>query len=282
MAYILSENSVTVFVDGKQYIADRSHQNFDAIVDAVKRNALREVPALADVVKTLQTYLDGKIEIDVDNQILKYKGEVLHNTLVHRILQMLKEGYDITPMVKFLDNLLENPSRRAVEELYTFLQVGNMPITDDGHFLAYKRVRADYKDIYSNTIDNSVGRVVEMRRNEVDDDKDRTCSKGLHFCSLSYIPNFHNSDNDRVMIVKINPRDVVSIPSDYNQTKGRCCRYEVVGEYTDIDLKAPQPAWSSSVVNMNDEYDDGYMYESDEDEYEDYDGEYDDKDLYPL
>ena len=30
--------------------------------------------------------------------------------------------------------------------------------------------------------------------------------------------------------MKINPRDVVSIPSDYNDAKGRACRYEVVGE----------------------------------------------------
>jgi hypothetical protein len=33
------------------------------------------------------------------------------------------------------------------------------------------------------------------------------------------------------MILKINPADVVSIPSDYNNTKGRTCRYEVVGEH---------------------------------------------------
>ena len=32
------------------------------------------------------------------------------------------------------------------------------------------------------------------------------------------------------MILKINPRDVVSIPTDYNDSKGRCCRYEVIGE----------------------------------------------------
>ena len=32
------------------------------------------------------------------------------------------------------------------------------------------------------------------------------------------------------MILKINPRDVVSIPADYGDTKGRCCRYQVIGE----------------------------------------------------
>jgi hypothetical protein len=32
------------------------------------------------------------------------------------------------------------------------------------------------------------------------------------------------------MIVKINPADVVSIPADYDNAKGRCWRYEVIGE----------------------------------------------------
>jgi hypothetical protein len=76
-------------------------------------------------------------------------------------------------------------------------------------------------------MNNSVGEIVEMERNEVDDNKDRTCSTGLHFCSQDYLNHF---GGERVVIVKINPRDVVSIPSDYNDSKGRACRYEVVGE----------------------------------------------------
>jgi hypothetical protein len=32
------------------------------------------------------------------------------------------------------------------------------------------------------------------------------------------------------MILKISPADVVSIPTDYNGAKGRCMRYEVVGQ----------------------------------------------------
>jgi hypothetical protein len=32
------------------------------------------------------------------------------------------------------------------------------------------------------------------------------------------------------MILKINPADVVSIPTDYNGSKGRCMKYEVIAE----------------------------------------------------
>jgi hypothetical protein len=110
------------------------------------------------------------------------------------------------------------------------LEKNSLPITPDGCFLAYKKVRNDYLDIHSGTMNNSVGQVVSMERNEVDDDKDRTCSAGLHFCSQDYLPHFGNGYDNRVVILKINPRDVVSIPSDYNNAKGRACRYEVVGE----------------------------------------------------
>ena len=74
-----------------------------------------------------------------------------------------------------------------------------------------------------------------MERNAVDDDKDRTCSAGLHFCSKDYLNHF---GGERIMILKINPRDVVSIPSDYNDSKGRACRYEVIGELGDNPEKA--------------------------------------------
>jgi len=111
--------------------------------------------------------------------------------------------------------------------LYGFLEKNRLPITGDGHFLAYKKVRDNFMDVYTGTMDNSVGKFVEMERNQVNDDKNQTCSAGLHFCSESYLNHF---GGERTVIVKINPRDVVSIPTDYDNAKGRACRYEVIGE----------------------------------------------------
>ena len=158
------------------------------------------------------------------------------------MITMLQEGFPIEPMVNFMENLYANPSKRSVDELYNFLEKSQLPITPDGHFLAYKKVRDNYFDCHSGTMDNSVGKIVEMARNEVDDDKDRTCSAGLHFCSLDYLNHFGGA---RIMIVKINPKDVVSIPSDYNDTKGRACRYEVIGELNAEE--APEDAFTAPV-----------------------------------
>src|SRR5690606_5095532 len=104
------------------------------------------------------------------------------------------------------------------------------------HFLAYKRVRDNYLDWHSATFDNSVGKVVEMPggRYHVDSNRHNVCSYGLHFCSKDYLGNFWRGAG-RIVVVKINPADVVSIPIDYNFTKGRTWRYEVVGEINTDD-----------------------------------------------
>jgi hypothetical protein len=169
----------------------------------------------------------GAGNVSIQGETLYWKGQVLNTGLATRMIAMLQEGFPIEPMVAFMENLYANPSKRAVTELYGFLEKNQLPITPDGHFLAYKKVRHNFLDVHSGTMDNSPGTVVEMERNQVDDNKDQTCSTGLHFCGMSYLSCF---GGDRTVIVKINPADVVSIPSDYNEAKGRACRYEVIGE----------------------------------------------------
>ena len=170
--------------------------------------------------------------VKIKGETLYWQGKEMHNAISTRMIEMLKEGFSIQPLVFFMENLMENPSHRSVKELYGFLEKNNLPITPDGQFLAYKKVRANYKDIHSGTMDNSPGTVVSMPRNEVDDEANNTCSNGLHFCSQEYLPHFGSGSgsSDRIVIVKINPRDVVSIPTDYNNAKGRACRYEVISE----------------------------------------------------
>ena len=60
--------------------------------------------------------------------------------------------------------------------------------------------------------------------------------------------------NGHVMLLKINPADVVSIPADYNDTKGRCAKYEVVDVYHDFDFNNPtQSLFDKSVYSYGNE-----------------------------
>ena len=223
--FIIQGNNVTVVIGNKPHTISKTHITYQKVVDAVKTGDWDTVRDVIEPKKVVLNY--GQGHLSIQGETLFWKGVEFHNALSKRMIQMLQDGFDINPMVLFMENLFQNPSKRAVDELYGFLEKNNLPITPEGHFLAYKKVRGDYKDCHTGTMDNSVGRVVEMERNQVDDNKDNTCSTGLHFCSMEYLSSF---GGERTVIVKINPRDVVSIPSDYNNSKGRTCRYEVIGE----------------------------------------------------
>jgi len=225
--FILQGSNVTVVIDGKPHTISKTHVTYQKVVDAIKAQDWDTVKNIIDPVKVVLNYGAGNVSIQGEK--LFWKGQPFAGVLATRMIAMLQDGFSVEPMVNFMHNLMKNPSKRSVDELYGFLEKNNLPLTPDGYFLAYKKVRRDFKDIHSGTMDNSPGTIVEMERNQVDDNKDQTCSTGLHFCGLSYLDHFGGNDS-RVVIVKIDPADVVSIPSDYNGAKGRACRYEVIGE----------------------------------------------------
>lgn len=239
--YLIQGSNIVVVIGNKSHTISKTHITYNKVLEAIKAQDWAALPDIIEPKKVVLNYGAGNVSIQ--GETLFWKGKELNTGLSVRMIQMLQEGFPIEPMVNFMENLYKNPSKRAVTELYGFLEKNNLPITPDGHFLAYKKVRADYSDVHSGTMDNSIGRVVEMERHDVDDNKDNTCSTGLHFCGMSYLSCF---GGERTVIVKINPADVVSIPSDYNDAKGRACRYEVIGE---LNVN-PEDAFTKPVQEM--------------------------------
>ncbi len=249
--YIYQGKSLTIFIEGVQHTINReTHPNFDKVIAAMRDEDYDAIPDLVDMTRAIANWTSESGDIEVKDGDVYYNGRPFHNAMTDRLLAMLEEGFPVDALCNFLSRLKENPSKRAVDELYGFLENNDLPLTPDGYFLAYKKVRSDYSDIHSGTFDNSIGQTCSMPRNEVNEDKDQTCSSGLHFCSLEYLPNFGGRSGNRVMILKINPRDVVSIPSDYNNAKGRTCRYEVVSEHNAED-RDTTTAFSSVVVTAS-------------------------------
>ena len=251
--FLIQGKNIILVVDGKSHTVSKdTHIAYGKIVEALKE---QDWDALRDLVSPAKAIIDfGNGNVSIEDNVVMWKGQPFHNALSSRMVEMYQDGFPIDPMVRFMENLMDNPSKRSVDQVYGFLEKNSLPITEDGYFLAFKRVRDDYLDVHSGTIDNSVGQIVEMDRNLVDDNPDSHCSTGLHFCSESYLGHF--GGNGPVMILKINPADVVSIPTDYNGAKGRCMCYEVVGE---VEGDASQAF--ASVVNSdyNDDPDDVFL-----------------------
>lgn len=257
---ILKTNSFSVLVGGKSYVVDRTNPDWDAILKASEGDDEAALVALVDkpvmVAQALNTM--GVDDIKVTENSVLWKGTPVDNYIVSRILEFKNAGLSFDPLVRFFRRLLNNPSYRAVQELYRFLEASDLPITEDGYFLAYKRITKEWKDCHSRTIDNSVGAKPRVERNQVDEDSTRTCSNGLHVCSRAYLDHF---GGDRLILVKVDPADVVSIPTDYENSKMRVCGYEVLKELED---NRPQD-WESPVYEDDDyDYDPGEDWDSDE------------------
>jgi hypothetical protein len=244
----VSKEQITLIFSEDTAVIDNSNPKFTEILQLCKDGKYAEAAALATIKDQINQTFDGDIRV-VGGEVI-YDGKPLHNVMCERILDIMREGLDATGLVKFLENLMQNPSYTAVQELYLFLEANQIPITEDGHFLAWKKIRNNWKDIHSNSVDYSVGATPSMKRNEVDPDRDRTCSNGLHCAGWSYLPYFgSNGDSDRIVIVKVNPADVIAVPNDYDNAKMRVCRMEVLREYTDRKVEAEE--FSHSVVSSD-------------------------------
>jgi hypothetical protein len=228
---------ITVVLDGERHSINAGNGLFSKALEAYKVNDWDAFISCVNPTIRLKSLYASYEGIEVKDGNLYVFDEPVHSTLATRVLSFLEAGLDCVHLFKFILKLNLNPSKRAVDELYTFLEHRALPITDNGNFLAYKAVREDYSDKYTGKFINTIDAVLEMPRNKVDDDKNVGCSYGFHAGTVEYAKDFMGREG-HLMIVEINPADVVSIPTDCQFQKLRTCKYKVVGEY-EIDLTDP-------------------------------------------
>lgn len=237
----ISSQSITAhFMNGDTFVWPSDHPNFNEVRDAIKRGATGdEIRALMNVVgrlkETLTPLTQQAGDVVVTREGVTYKGKLIRLSVTEKILAFIAEGFDASAYINFLEKLFKNPRKSAVDSLYDFLEANKIAIAEDGDFIVFKKVRRDYKDIHSGTMDNSVGTQLRVEAWEVEEDRSKTCSQGLHVCARHYLPHFGGDNySSRVVICKVNPADVVAVPYDYNNAKMRVCAYEVIGELNDF------------------------------------------------
>ena len=269
--FMFVDGNLTVVLKNKSHQVLPDHLNYKMIMEALPTASEDELLGMVDVETAVASFSDGRVT--VENGVVKFDGDEVHGSISKRILEFMKNGLPFEPLVQFLHNVMENPSMQSQRELYDFLEHEHLPITEDGYFLAYKAVRSDFKDKYRGVFDNSVGQVCEMVRAKVDDNREVGCSQGLHAGALSYVASYGSVESgDKIVIVKINPKDVVSVPKDCGCQKLRTCRYEVVGLYEgELDRPMYSADYSNSPI-YNDDYDADYEDDDEDEEY--YDEEY--------
>lgn len=271
VSFSKTSDGVITFIshkNGRGYQVRPSQPVYRQVIDLLKQEdnedelvALVTAPAKATLVKAGNG-------VTLSNGRVLYNGDEVHSLVARRIVEFAQEGLPTQPLINFLDKVMQNPSMTAQQELYDFLENKNLPITEDGDFLAYKAVNDNWTDIYTGRISNKIGATVEMDRKRVDDNRGNHCSKGLHCGAMDYVTMYGNA-NSRIVIVKVNPADAVSVPSDHSFMKLRVCKYLVLQEYQG-DLVRPLYTSSGAPVG-DDRVDDAWDEDVDWDDDDYYD-----------
>lgn len=222
--HIITEKNIVVMFDDKVLSYPRSHKLFERIrTDLLDMRFDR-----LDLEENLEKHLkkshlpDG---VTIKKGVVRVDGKCLPEVLNEKVVEFYENGLPLYPIINFYRNLMENPSEESRKDLFTFLMANKIPITEKGMFRAYKKVKSNFMDSYTGTMDNSVGKVVSMPRERVNPDRTQTCSHGLHVASWEYAAKY---SGEVILEIQINPKDVVSVPIDYNNAKMRVCRYKVV------------------------------------------------------
>jgi len=281
--YIVSEDTATLLYEGKPYTLNSSHANFAPFKSALVEGDFETAINYLDIKKQIKEFADG--ELKVENGSVYYYGTQLHGKVVDKLLELLESGLKLgSPFVKFVKNLLDNPSNNSVEELYDFLSYKSLPIDDDGYVIGYKGVCSDGWSKSGNThtivlqgevnergqIMNRVGDTIEVQRRSVDDNRQNQCSHGLHIGSFDYAKSW--ASDGQLLLVRFNPADAVSVPQDAECQKLRVCKYEILEEVEvedNSEIKEPYYGVYTNGFgqdNEDNDYDEDYNDEEYEDE----------------
>lgn len=226
--YNITPRGISIIFEGKPYNILNDNPFYEEIKQAIFTGKSIDLKNFLSLKDAIQLHSQGKVVVYDD--FVMYNGIRVHDYLAERIISHLKLGYPLTPLFNFTEKLMENPNQEIREDLFRWLENGDMPICENGNFIAYKRVKEDFTPHHKGPYgqDQSVGQTVEMPREECDPNRSNTCSTGLHFCSFNYLGGWGNT-TDVLIILEINPMDVTAIPTDYNLSKGRTCKFKVIG-----------------------------------------------------
>lgn len=227
--YLIKDNEIVYYSSSRGFVTiPKSCYNYKEILDYLLNPNFREEKFLELVDKPLdiETLSNGEIKQKKDGTAVT--GDInIPKAILDKIAELRAKGFEWKHYQKFWERCRKNPNPKSVELLFEFLSKYNFTITEDGCFLAYKGIREDFKDVHSGTFDNSPGNIVKMERSDVTFDPKQHCSRGLHCGALAYASSW----GAIVVLVKVDPADVVSVPEDHNAQKIRVCRYKVDSVY---------------------------------------------------
>lgn len=220
--YILTKTQIHLTYKGETKTVKKTQGVYKELKEYIKNRQYKKAFDSIDKKKAVESNEGLKVE----NDKVKMNNIEIPENIEKKIIDLCTDGKKgRIAFSKFYKKLLKNSDDRAIKYLFDFMKHNGMMWTEDGDILAYKSVRHDFKDHRTGNFDNRPGKIVEMKRSEVDKNPNSTCSNGLHAGSYEYAKDFCNGI---VVEIIINPKDICCVPYDYEGQKMRCCRYRVL------------------------------------------------------
>lgn len=252
MNYHVLNESVVLNYNGKTKVIAKGDNRYEDVLQCIRDGRLEDIPAVVEI----ERGFEGS-GIELIDGLLYEGGQAFPSELSNRILMFKEQRLPYDALFAFWNNLKKNPSYNSRQAMFKFLEHNGHPLTADGCFIAYRGVSEDFKDKHTGNFDNKPGSVCEMPRDQVDDNPNNTCSSGLHVACFDYAKGF----GEKLVEVKVNPIDVVTVPTDYNGTKMRVCKFEVIQECENLRNELLYKKESSSPIDEAKDFDDEEEFE---------------------
>lgn len=260
--------NITVVVDGEMFVADDAHPLWNEIVEAAQAGDENVVDLFDASRKAASLFENLSERVTVANSRIYVDGDEIDDVYADQIVRFMNEGVeDFKPLVKFLEKVYTNIEAHTRENLSRWLNAtGGFTIDEDGDIIGYKGLTRDGGSIHqgpavvdgkavNGSVPNAPGSVIEMARSKVEHNPAVGCASGLHVGTWEYASGFGHGV---VAKVKVNPRDVVSVPTDCAGQKMRVSRYKIVEYVNEAHETAVVPNDFVPTEDFLDGYDEGY------------------------
>lgn len=271
MKYQIMESDGTRLVtyvnnDGQVFTATENNPRLETIIDNLRCGDVEDIERLFDLDLAVNDTFQSLTErASVVNGRVLFDGDPVDRTIERLILRLYNKGDNAYKSVlAFMEKVYTNLSEHTRENLFTWLAAEDFSIDSDGDIVAYKGLRADGTSIHAGPafvdgkpvnghVPNHPGSVIEISRSDVVANPAIGCAYGLHAGTYEYASGFAQG---LLVEVRVNPRDVVSVPTDCGAQKMRVSRYRVV--------RSIESKYNDALVEDNDfdvEYDDEICYD---------------------
>lgn len=240
---IEERESISVLVNGQLYVMSDDDPAYGKVCARILDNDYEGAVQHFNKEESIRQALEESVlsdRIEVRDGHVFLDGEVCENQITDLIIDMNDQGEDYVPLANFFALLSDNPIHHSRHRLFDWLRAeGKFSLDKNGYLIGYKGLDHNFKSKFAGpgvvngvkvhgNLDNSPGNVLEIEVVEMNPEVG--CAEGLHVGTFDYAQNW--SSGGKLVSVRVSPADVGSVPTDANDSKIRCFKYEVIEEVT--------------------------------------------------